>query len=350
MFSASGGLSSQQQKKVRADKRQAVAQMYEAEYKRVMSDLNAAIKVEQGRAKEELQALRERCAAEREAVSAEAEAEFEAALIKLRSRRQQYLSAVRAEHTAQVARLKKEREELSAAIKALRKQWPDIFKGERLAASEEFERFVEKARAEREEKVKEARSACMARGSSALLEAKARLEKLRRDKAERAGDKRFSKAYNKTRRDERPKVTAKQRAKERQEESDDEVRNNIEPRLVPLFEMFKERVKGNDRLSRTEQFVQMYEEDKGNMDALLWQEEEQATTRFLEAQYKQHKEEQEAKERLERRRSQKKVQTQFADGSGTALAGKKTKQTSILDTPRKKNEKNADTALFGVPF
>ena len=87
MFSASGGLSTQQQKKARAEKRAAVEQMYENEFKRIMKQLGEAIKAEQGKVRDELKALRDRCISEREAVSQEADAEFEAALEKAQRRK-----------------------------------------------------------------------------------------------------------------------------------------------------------------------------------------------------------------------------------------------------------------------
>jgi hypothetical protein len=287
VFSASGGLSTQQQKKAREAKRKSADDMNKADYRRVMAKLAAAIKEARGKVRQHLVELRERCKAERETVASEA--------------RETYAKAVAA------------------------------------------------ARAARDASLKGARKACLTRGTTALAEAKAVLDKLEEDKAGRAREVRASRAFHKKRPEEKTRVTGNRRARERRQESDDEVRGNIEPRLVPLFEMLKEQVKGNDRLSRTEAFQQMYDEDRGNYDAILWQEQERAAQeRYMEEEYRKHKQEQAHKERVERSKQRKRSQAQFADASGRPLAEKKGKQTSILDAPHTKRQ-SAD-ALFGVPF
>lgn len=52
---------------------------------------------------------------------------------------------------------------------------------------------------------------------------------------------------------------------ERRAESDDEVRGNLEPELVPLFELLKRTIKGSDRQSRTEAFRQYAEEHQAEV-------------------------------------------------------------------------------------
>jgi hypothetical protein len=56
---------------------------------------------------------------------------------------------------------------------------------------------------------------------------------------------------------------ARSRAHERRQESDDEVRSNIPPELVPLFEKVKRSIKGSDRKTRTEAFLEYAQESPG---------------------------------------------------------------------------------------
>lgn len=52
-------------------------------------------------------------------------------------------------------------------------------------------------------------------------------------------------------------------------QSDDTVRGNIPPELVPLWERVKGRIKGSDRKSRTEAFLQYAEEHPGEVFAVI---------------------------------------------------------------------------------
>lgn len=352
MLSYTGGLSSQQQAKERKRKSQDVQRLYEEDFRRTMKNLAAAIKGAQGNVKTELERLRVKCLEEREAISAEAEAEFEEALARLRKGRDEVAKLRRAEHKDVIAAMRREIDAIRKRIKDERRAWPEIWKGYTIEAREAFERFVRDARAKRDEKVRVARAQCMQRGTTALKEAQEALLKLTEEKAERLGDKRFKKQYEASGKGPRAKKQAatseeqkrsqrlereydaaqrkerqsvsRQRAKERAAESDDEVRSNLEaidPRLVSLFEMFGRKVKGTDRKSRTEAFVEMYEEDKANMDAALWQAEEEATNRFLEQQYREHKEKEREKERKERQAKAKRSQASFGTSSGADLVG-----------------------------
>lgn len=55
---------------------------------------------------------------------------------------------------------------------------------------------------------------------------------------------------------------------EKRRHSDDEVRANLDPELVPVFERVKRHIKGNPRLSRTEQFTHWVEENRGEVFAM----------------------------------------------------------------------------------
>jgi hypothetical protein len=49
-------------------------------------------------------------------------------------------------------------------------------------------------------------------------------------------------------------------AHERRQESDDEVRAALDPDMLPLFEKVKRKIRGTDRMSRTEVFLNMVHE------------------------------------------------------------------------------------------
>lgn len=351
-----GGLSSQQQKKVRAQKARDVQTLYESEHKRVMRELAAAIKRAKGNEREELTKLREACAAEREVVSQEAQKEFEETLALMRKRRTEYLAAIRSNYTQTIARLTEERAALLREAREKAKQrkdlaglWPEVWRGEQISAKAEFEQFVADARRKRAETIKAARGECLARGTTALSQAVEKLKGLEGDRASRSADKNFSRAYEKSGKANKPKVSAAKRAKERKEESDDEVRSNIPPELTPIFEKLKGQVKANERKSRTEAFLEMYEEDKGNLDAWLaakhenldekrmnaemerWYEEQRAQSAYVEAQQKAEAEERKTKAAKEAKKARKAVQTEFASKSGRGIAEKKSKQKQLLD-------------------
>lgn len=72
---------------------------------------------------------------------------------------------------------------------------------------------------------------------------------------------------------------------ERRAESDDEVRGNLEPELVPLFELLKRTIKGSDRQSRTEAFRQYAEEHQ----AEVYEAQEREAERALRRDVKKHR-------------------------------------------------------------
>lgn len=409
VLSHSGGLSTQQQKKERSRKRQAIESVYENEFRRVMKALRDNIKTSKGAVRTELETLQTHCHQEREVLSKKARAEFDAALGALRTRRAAYLAAVKAGHREKIAKLQKERRELSDEIKHIRTTWPDIWKGSTITAKADFDRFVMEARSERASKLHHARQECLARGSSALSNATKKLHTLEGEKKERLGDRQFAKQYKAAGKKMPRAVSATQRRKEKAQESDDEVRGNIPPELLPIFEMIKGGIKGNARLSRTEAFMKAYEEDQGNLDARLiakqeaenerqleawmkeqkeveamraraetermaksktskskttfeegsdeWAREAAAQAEFLEKQRVAEESERKAKERSASKKSARKKQTQFTSRSGTAITEKRGKQKALLDDeygdayvpPGTVYNADADD-FFGVPL
>lgn len=355
MLSYSGGLSSQQQKQERKRKSADVQRLYERDYQQTMVKLQKAIKTAQGRVKEELEHVRSKCLEEREALSAEAGAEFEEAIALLRQGKKDVDRLRRAEHKDALAKIRDKIAKLREELRAEQRGWPDIWKAYAIDSREKFEAFVKQARFARDEKVRRARAECIQRGTSALREAQELLAKLTAEKDERDNDRKFKKGYEASKRREPKAVSSKQRAKERKAESDDEVRSNLEavdPRLVSMFELYKKKVEGNERLSRTEAFLQMYEEDKGNMDAALWAKEEEETNRYLEKQYKERMAQEKEREKRERQAKAKRSQASFGMPSGADLTGDPRQLT--MDVPRKqkrqKVESEWDTSGEYIPF
>jgi hypothetical protein len=72
------------------------------------------------------------------------------------------------------------------------------------------------------------------------------------------------------------------RARELRGESDDTVRGNLPPELVPLFERVKSRIKGSDRMSRTEAFLHYAEEHESEVLEVI-EDRTEAMLRELEA-------------------------------------------------------------------
>lgn len=63
-------------------------------------------------------------------------------------------------------------------------------------------------------------------------------------------------------------VSSRARARERVQESDDEVRMNIPASMVEVFNKVRRHIKGSDRKSRTEAFLQWAEENPGEVYAV----------------------------------------------------------------------------------
>lgn len=84
-------------------------------------------------------------------------------------------------------------------------------------------------------------------------------------------------AANKARTKER---STRSTARQRRQESDGEVESNIEPHLIPVWQKVKRWIKGNDRRSRTEEFLEWVEASPDEVRAYLAEEAEKETRRF----------------------------------------------------------------------
>jgi hypothetical protein len=127
-----------------------------------------------------------------------------------------------------------------------------------------------------------AREACQA----AYAEARALSDKiartraeLRAEKAYRAEMRRVERLHRERQREHRKRYSARG---VRRGESDDEVRGNIPPELAALFERVKQRIRGSDRKSRTEAFLQYAEEHPNEVLEVL-EDKTDALVRELEA-------------------------------------------------------------------
>jgi hypothetical protein len=69
--------------------------------------------------------------------------------------------------------------------------------------------------------------------------------------------------------------------RERLTESDDEVRANIPRGLVKVFDKVRRHIKGSDRKSRSEAFLQWAEENPGEVYAIQEREGEREVRRLL---------------------------------------------------------------------
>jgi hypothetical protein len=106
-----------------------------------------------------------------------------------------------------------------------------------------------------------ARAACNARKSKVRAAGLSAREKRRAIlKAERIYQRQVSNADRRIRRQEN-RNRRRTSAAERAQESDDDVRQNIPPELLDVFERVKRGIKGSDRRSRSEAFVEWVEEN-----------------------------------------------------------------------------------------
>lgn len=72
--------------------------------------------------------------------------------------------------------------------------------------------------------------------------------------------------------------------RERQSESDDEVRQNVPPGMTRVFDKVKRHIKGSDRKSRTEAFLEWAEENPGEVYAIQEQDAAREIKRMVREQ------------------------------------------------------------------
>jgi hypothetical protein len=110
--------------------------------------------------------------------------------------------------------------------------------------------------------VKAERQAAYTSCSSLREAARATKDRHERARLELAAERQFRKEMRQIERSNRARRAELVRSsrKEKTDESDDEVRDNIPPELVSLFEHVKRKIKGSDRMTRTEAFLHYAEE------------------------------------------------------------------------------------------
>lgn len=170
------------------------------------------------------------------------------------------------------------------ALKAIGKKYKARLAEQRAACSSEYEEIkaaADRAYREAQEKLLAERRARKSKKKTQckigrdLLKAQ-RAEEAQVAKDQRAEEKRYwaeikqIERANKSRETERSARTNK---RERRQESDQEVESNIDPRYLPAWKAVKRSIKGNDRRSRTEEFLEWVE---ANPDTVLHYEVAQA--------------------------------------------------------------------------
>jgi hypothetical protein len=116
---------------------------------------------------------------------------------------------------------------------------------------------------------------------------------------------------------------AKRRARstaERRSESDDEVRSNVDPHLLPLFEEVKGKIKGSERRSRTEAFLEYAE---AHPEDVLFAREREAASSLHRAIMAQQREPRHAP------RTRKMLQTSASLAYGAALVSDDPRQIPL---------------------
>lgn len=177
---------------------------------------------------------------------------------------------MRGAHRRRVARLKAIRRDL-AAIRARKSA---LMKRVNAACKVSRERALASARerlrietAKLRQEVKEAKQAernrCLARRVKTSLGTRLAADKLR-EEARRIADKESEVRAGKHL---ATRAKARSTARERSEESDDEVRSNLDPGLIPIFDVVRRQIKGSPHISRTEAFLQWTEENPDE----IWQ-------------------------------------------------------------------------------
>lgn len=159
---------------------------------------------------------------------------------------------------AAIAKKKKDLKEARTGKRSAMKQARKTCKVDREKTKESsrknYSRSVEKARAKRDAARAAARSRCSAGVQKVVNEYEPKLKKSGAELAEERKHQREIQrieAANKDREKKRPKKSAG----ERLHEADQEVVQNLPPELIPVWHHFKDKVKGSQRRSRYEAFM-----------------------------------------------------------------------------------------------
>jgi hypothetical protein len=188
------------------------------------------------------------------------------------------------------ATLRELREHLKMARAAHRGRVSEVrsaCRADKLAVRERVRAMRHVARLELAVAVRDERAgavqACQIRHEQARAEVRTPAEKLREEKRYQAELRRIERLYIQKRREVKRATT-----KERRSESDDEVRGNIPPEYVGLFERVKGKIRGGERKSRTEAFMQYVEEHPAEFLEVL-EDRSDLLVRELERQEREHR-------------------------------------------------------------
>jgi hypothetical protein len=124
--------------------------------------------------------------------------------------------------------------------------------------------------------------ACHIRHEQARQEVSSPREKLAEERRYQAELRRIERLYSQKLRETRRASRA-----ERRSESDDEVRANLDPEYIGLWERVKGKIRGGDRKSRTEAFMQYAEEHPAELMEVL-EDRTDVLVRELERQEREH--------------------------------------------------------------
>ena len=144
-----------------------------------------------------------------------------------------------------------------------------LLKAARAARRESIERIRSQCRTAREK----LRTNCGARRQRAQREgAEVITAQQRKIHEERHLDKLQRTAGRRTTKSHKPIGRPRKTTREREAESDDEVRRDIPPELVGVFNKVRRNIKGSDRRTRSEAFLEWAEENPGEIYAMQEQE------------------------------------------------------------------------------
>lgn len=145
--------------------------------------------------------------------------------------------------------------------------------------------LIDEARKARDEAIQAVRADCRVkrqelRESCALRAARARAAGNQVVEERRAAAKEERKYERMLRAGDRPSRLRSTR-RERARESDDEVRANLSADMVPIFDAVRRHIKGTERKSRTEAFLEWAEENPGEVFSLMQHQADRELARLI---------------------------------------------------------------------
>jgi hypothetical protein len=131
-------------------------------------------------------------------------------------------------------------------------------------AKERRRNVLEALRIELREMKQAERNRCKLRVARVAHESEGARARAKREQRERAQAEAAARRIERH----REKVLRSQKRRETQAESDDAVRSNLEPDLVPIFNVVKAKIRARPGMSRTEAFLHWAEENEGEIWAM----------------------------------------------------------------------------------